>query len=102
VNVYVDGYVEIQRRRSGDMIDIYLKADNNTWYYFSYFRGVLMTQSSNSAYNTLITNIKIGDRKHPDASIRIPYTYMIASEGRLTNFLRRMTSDESGEEEVIR
>ncbi|MEI8226631.1 MAG: hypothetical protein WCG82_11985, partial [Bacteroidota bacterium] len=25
INVYVDGYVEIQRRRSGDMIDVYLK-----------------------------------------------------------------------------
>ncbi|HOW39604.1 MAG TPA: hypothetical protein PL123_03600 [Bacteroidales bacterium] len=102
VNIYTDGYVEIQRRRSGDMLDIYLKADNNTWYYFSYFRGVLMTQSSNSAYNTLITNIKINDRKHPDASVRVPYTYMIAAEGRLNNFLRRMTSDESAEEDVIR
>ena len=39
VNVYVDGYIEIQRRRSGDMIDIYLKADQSTWYYFSYFKG---------------------------------------------------------------
>jgi len=27
INVYVDGFVEIQRRRSGDMLDIYLKAD---------------------------------------------------------------------------
>ncbi len=101
INTYVDGYVEIQRRRSGDMLDIYLKADDATWYYFSYFRGVLMTQSGNSAYNTLITNIKINDRKHPDASVRVPYTYMIAAEGRLQSFLRRMTSDEPVEE-VIR
>jgi hypothetical protein len=101
INTYVEGYVEIQRRRSGDMLDIYLKADDATWYYFSYFRGVLMTQSSNSAYNTLITNIKINDRKHPDASVRIPYTYMISAEGRLQSFLRRMTSDEPVED-VIR
>jgi hypothetical protein len=102
VNVYVDGYVEIQRRRSGDMLDIYLKADDATWYYFSYFRGVLMTQSGNSAYNTLVTNIKINDRKHPDATTRLPYTYMIAAEGRLASFLRRMTSEGSAEEEIIR
>jgi len=101
INTYVDGYVEIQRRRSGDMMDVYLKANDATWYYFSYFRGVLMTQSSNSAYNSLITNIKINDRKHPDASARVPYTYMIAAEGRLQSFLRRMTSD-NAEEEVIR
>jgi hypothetical protein len=97
LNVYVDGYVEIQRRRTGDMLDIYLKANDNTWYYFSYFRGTLMTQSSNSSYNTLITNIRINNRRHPSQSNRVPYTYMIAAEGRLNNFLRRMTSDNADE-----
>ena len=80
------------------MIDIYLKADNSTWYYFSYFRGVMMTQSGNSNYNTLITTIKIKDRKDPASSVRIPYTYMIAVEDRLGKFLQRMSSD-SGEEQ---
>ena len=39
VNLYVEGFIELQRRRTGDLIDIYLKADQSTWYYFSYFRG---------------------------------------------------------------
>jgi len=95
INTYVDGYVEIQRRRSGDMIDIYLKADGSTWYYFSYFRGVMMTQSGNNGYNTLITGIKLRDRKDPDSSTRVPYTYMIAVENRLDRFLQRMSSDEN-------
>jgi hypothetical protein len=96
LNVYVDGYIEIQRRRSGDMIDIYLKADASTWYYFSYFRGVMMTQAGNSNYNTIITSTKINDRKAPESSGRVPYTYMIAVEDRLARFLRRMSS-ENGE-----
>jgi hypothetical protein len=94
VNVYVDGFVEIQRRRSGDLIDIYIKADEYTWYYFSYFRGVLMTLSGNNAYNTLITDIKIKDRKDPRSTVRQPYTYMISLEERYRNFIRRMTSSE--------
>jgi hypothetical protein len=93
INVYVDGYIEIQRRRSGDMIDVYLKADESTWYYFSYFRGVMMTQAGNNAYNSIIANTKLNDRKHPDSSVRVPYTYMIAVEDRLGKFLRRMASD---------
>jgi hypothetical protein len=93
VNIYVNGYIEIQRRRSGDLIDIYLKADDATWYYFSYFRGVMMTQSGNSNYNALINTIKLKDRKHPDSSVRVPYTYMIAVEDRLGRFLQRMSSD---------
>jgi hypothetical protein len=93
INVYVDGYVEIQRRRSGDLLDIYLKADESTWYYFSYFRGVLMTQAGNNNYNTIITSTKQSERKHPDATIRIPYTYMISVENRVQRFIQRMQSD---------
>ena len=39
LNIYVDGWVELQRKRSGDLLDIYLKANDNVWYWFSYFRG---------------------------------------------------------------
>jgi hypothetical protein len=99
VNVYVDGYVEIQRRRSGDMIDVYLKADQSTWYYFSYFRGVMMTQSGNNSYNTIITSTKLNDRKHPGSTTRIPYTYMIAVEDRLGRFIQRMQSDKSEDQQ---
>ena len=98
VNLYVDGFIEMQRRRTGDLIDIYLKTDESTWYYFSYFRGVMMTQSSNIAYNTLISNIKLNDRKHPDSNTKTPYTYMISVENRVERFLSRMAGD-TGEEE---
>jgi hypothetical protein len=93
INVYVDGFIEIQRRRSGDMIDIYLKADASTWYYFSYFRGVMMTQAGNNNFNSIISNTKLNDRKHPDSSLRLPYTYMIAVEDRLGRFLQRMSGN---------
>jgi hypothetical protein len=95
INVYVDGYIEIQRRRSGDMFDIYLKADQSTWYYFSYFKGVMMTQSGNNNYNTIIAKAKLNDRKDPESTIRVPYTYMIAVEDRLGKFLQRMTENRS-------
>jgi len=93
VNVYVDGYVEIQRRRSGDLIDIYLKADESTWYYFSYFKGIMMAQAGNMNFNTLLSTIKPNDRKHPDSSVKVQYTYMIAVEDRLGRFLRRMSGE---------
>ena len=94
VNVYVDGHIEIQRRRSGDLIDIYLKVDESTWYYFSYFQGVLMTLSGNDTYNSLITNAKLKDRRHPKANARVPYTYMISLDDRFRSFLRRMTTQD--------
>lgn len=95
VNLYVDGFVEIQRRRSGDMFDIYLKADDSNYFYFSYLRGNLMTQAGNNNYNILIANTKLNDRKHPDSSTRQPYIYMISVEDRMEKFIQRMTSGES-------
>ncbi|MFZ2338113.1 MAG: hypothetical protein WAW07_00135 [Bacteroidales bacterium] len=97
VNVYVDGFVDIQRRRTGDMIDIYLKADGSTWYYFSYFRGIMMAQAGNIEFNRLISSIRLRDRKHPEDTERKPYTYMIAVEDRLDRFLRRMAGTEEEE-----
>jgi hypothetical protein len=101
VNVYVDGFVDIQRRRSGDMIDIYLKANASTWYYFSYFKGVMMAQAGNIDFNTLLSSIKIKDRRHPDSSLKVPYTYMVAVEDRLERFLRRMAGEEDVEPDVL-
>ena len=97
VNVYVDGILEIQRRRAGDMFDIYLKANESTWYYFSYIKGNMMTLSSNSAYNSVIENTRQRLRRIPRKISREPYSYMIAVRDRMIRFLRRMETDEEAD-----
>jgi len=97
VNVYVDGMIEIQRRRAGDMFDIYLKANESTWYYFSYIKGNMMTLSSNSAYNSVIENTRQRLRRIPKKVSREPYSYMIAVRDRMIRFLRRMESSDEEE-----
>lgn len=99
LNVKVDGYVELQKRRSGDMLDIYLKPDGSTWYWFSYTRGNLMALSGNNNFNTILREEKVKDRKHPDNSVKLPYTYMLGVKERLDGFLRRMERTE--EEDII-
>ncbi|HUW91942.1 MAG TPA: hypothetical protein VMV74_02165 [Bacteroidales bacterium] len=103
LNIYVDGYVELQRKRSGDLLDIYLKANDGTWYWFSYFRGVMMSYSSNLTYNALLNNLKDNVRKHPDSNTKVPYKYMIGLQDRLARFLRKMENGGfSDEEELIK
>lgn len=98
MNLKVDGFVELQKRRSGDLLDIYLRVDDATWYWFSYTRGVMMTLSGNNSFNTIIREEKINDRKHPDNSVRTPYTYMIGVQERFDSFLRRINP---ANEEII-
>lgn len=96
VNIYVDGYIEIQRRRSGDMFDIYLKANESTWYFFSYIKGNMMVLSGNTAYNTLIEKTRKRARRIPRKISREQYSYTITVRDRLIRFLRRMeTEDEA-------
>ena len=57
-----------------------------------------MAQAGNIEFNRLISDIKLKDRKHPESSTRVPYTYMVAVEDRLTRFLRRMSG--AGDEEL--
>ncbi|MRR20330.1 hypothetical protein EG827_09080 [bacterium] len=90
MNVYVDGWVEIQRKRSGDLLDIYIKANDNVWYWFSYFRGMMMSYSSNLTYNDILSNTKEKARRDPKATARVDYVYMLGLRDRLLNFLRRM------------
>ena len=93
----IDGFVEFQKRRSGDLLDIYLEVDDATWYWFSYTRGVLMALSGNRSFNLTLTEEKTGDRRHPDHSVRTPYTYMVGVQERLDDFLRRMRQKEQDE-----
>lgn len=99
LNVYVDGWVELQRKRSGDLLDIYLKAGDNSWYWFSYFRGVLMSYSSNLTYNDIISNTKEKQRRDPNANSRIDFEYIIGVPDRVQRFIRRMESGGIGFDE---
>ena len=101
VNVYVDGYVEIQRRRSGDMFDIYLKANESVYYYFSFVSGNMMTYSGNRNYNTLIAGLKPNARKHPGSNSRKPYSYMLSTQDRMVRFIERMTGEGGNENDQI-
>lgn len=99
LNTYVDGWVELQRKRSGDLLDIYLKANNNVWYWFSYFRGVMMSYSSNTDFNALITDTKEKLRKDPRSNSRLEFKYTIGVPERLQRFIRRMESGGAGNDD---
>lgn len=60
---YSPGLIQIKKQKNGDQIDIYLEPDATTWFYFSYFRGVMSAVSSNAEFNKIISEMKAKDRK---------------------------------------
>ena len=70
----------------GDQLDIYLKLDDNNWYYFGYTREVMQVISSDQAFNDRIQ--KIPEKQRQTADRRPGFKYMIASSDKLNQFLR--------------
>jgi len=99
LNVKTEGYFEIQKKKSGDMFDLYLKLDNETWYYFAYTRGVLQALSNNHSFTNPIQELKPGQRRLDVKSGETSYIYMLSVDRKLQMFLRRFRLYENSDEE---
>jgi len=90
VNRYVNGYVEIIKRRTGDMLNIYLEPEPEKWYFLSYSGGTMQALSSNKAFNDKLTGLK-EDQRVIKAGDGLPsYQYIISTSDKKTTFLRKM------------
>ena len=99
INKYVDGRVQIVKKRGGDILDIYLELDANNWYYFNYTRGTMLAISSNEAFNTAIKELKPEKRqKDGDKEKKEPnYNFNITTTAKKTQFLRKTQSAEESD-----
>ncbi|MCB0380657.1 MAG: hypothetical protein KDD24_05320 [Flavobacteriales bacterium] len=89
VNKYVEGKIEIVKKRSGDILNIYLEIDKNNWYFFNYTRGMLQAISSDADFNTIIQETKPDKRKAKAEKGQEPYQFMYSSEKKKIDFVRK-------------
>ncbi|MFC7666097.1 hypothetical protein ACFQT0_00595 [Hymenobacter humi] len=54
LNALIDGYVEIRRENSIDVVELYLEAEPQTWYYLKYSNNLLLTKSPNENFENEI------------------------------------------------
>jgi hypothetical protein len=102
INRRVNGLMEIQIKRSGDIFDIYLELDENHWYYFGYTRGVMQTHSSNKEY---LEKIKVLNPKDRKQRVRtkgggLSYIYMVSTDRKKDRFLYKYLESRKEEEDL--
>ena len=61
LNALVDGYVEIKRENSTDLVEIYLEAEPQTWYYLRYANNIVLAKSSSETFDNEIGGKAKGD-----------------------------------------
>ncbi|MES2678368.1 MAG: hypothetical protein V4635_00725 [Bacteroidota bacterium] len=55
--------IKIEKKRGNDILDIYLEADANNWYYFNFYKGTMLAVSSNQNFNKEINELKSSSKK---------------------------------------
>lgn len=88
INKRVDGMLELQIKRSGDILDFYFQVDRRTWYYFGYTRGVMQVHSSNNTFLEMMKKLKPNERRQKVTSGET-YIYMVSTDVKKNTFLRR-------------
>lgn len=88
------GHLEIQRRRGVETLNLYLEADRYSWWYFNYSRGIMQAISSDAKFNDAIANLKPEKRVADTKKDQDPYEYMLSTDRKKAEFVRRMTPAE--------
>ena len=99
INRMVDGMIEITKRPGGDFMDIYLKLDDNNWFYFGYTRELMQIISSDQTFNDRL--VKLPEKQRKLADKRPGFTYMIASNEKLNQFLRQYQQAETQTDQLL-
>jgi hypothetical protein len=97
VNKLFTGYVEIGKRRSGDIINMYFETGENQWYFFTYSNGTMQVLSSNKTFNEKLVGLKEGDRLIKGEKGQQSYQFIIGTGDKKSSFLRKM-KQAAGEE----
>ncbi|MCF8227827.1 MAG: hypothetical protein K9G58_10030 [Bacteroidales bacterium] len=90
ISKYIDGFIEIERRRSGDAMHIYLQPSEERWYFFSYRGNVMQAISSDQGFNTKLSELEPGERTVNVPERDTPYEFVISTRRKQVDFVRRM------------
>ena len=89
VNKKVKTTLEIQRKRRGNEVRLYIEVDPATFFYFEYKRNQITLYSSEEAVMTKLKEIDIKERRREVKGMP-PFLYTIGTKGKMNRFLNRM------------
>jgi len=71
---YVKGIIVVEKRKTGDIITIYLEPEASNWYLFEYRLGVMSIVTSDNAFATQINELKPDAKKFEEGRKKFSFT----------------------------
>ena len=99
INKFVDGHIILTKKRSGNVLTMYLQLGDGWWYYFEYARGVMRVVSSIDEFNLIITSMKPDDRRLKAEKGQKPYSYYPTNVNIVKKFLRQFEEPEEEQDD---
>jgi hypothetical protein len=85
---YVKGKIEIEKRRSADVLRIYFELDPGNWYFFEYKLGILNITSTDLEFMELVQAVKEDKRRIKEDKQQFSFQ-VIASKKKRNDFVDR-------------
>ena len=89
---YVTGKIEIEKRKTADIMRVYIEIDRSTWYYFEYKLGAMTLISGDADFNKMITDIKDDKKKFEEGKEKYQYQLLLTKKKR-DDFRSRFPED---------
>lgn len=92
IDLMVPGLIQIIPYPLGDETIIYIEVDSNTFFYFSYRRGLMTVFSSNSSFNQLINNSSVRKSQKNGGKNNYDYKIELANPQKINRFLNTLSN----------
>jgi len=92
LNKLIDGKIAIERKKTGDILHIYLQVEDGKWYYFEYNRGIMSAISSDEAWNQVIKDMK-SDKRETKGEKGQSYRFILGQPSAPKIWLKRVGCD---------
>ncbi|MBF9221790.1 hypothetical protein [Hymenobacter ruricola] len=91
LNALMNGYVEIRRENSTDVVEVYLEPEPQTWYYLKYANNLLKAKSSSESFDA-----EIGGKQKGDYETASSYGVFLGDFGDVDGFRAHFQKDYLG------
>lgn len=98
INALIDGYIEIKKESTGDVVELYLEAEPQTWYYLKYSNNVMLAKAQHGSFDEII-----GLKAKGDYNTATEYGFYLGDDQEVQAYLNHFRKDylkESGKRKV--
>ncbi|MDF7814648.1 hypothetical protein [Hymenobacter sp. YC55] len=88
INALIDGHIEIRKEAGADLVELYLEAEPQTWYYLKYSGSALLAKAQHGSFDEII-----GYKAKGDYNTATQYGFYLGDDQEVQQFLTHFRKD---------